>query len=116
MQLNVQNVADGVDLVQVAGRLDYSAVQEIDPALAKLASTGAPRMILDMSDVSFLASIGIRSLLTSARALRSRGGSLALLRPTPMVAQVLQVTGIQAMIPVFDDLDAATAAVQAKRG
>jgi anti-anti-sigma factor len=66
---------------------------------------------VDLSQVPFLASIGIRILLTNARVLRQRGGRMALLNPQSMVEEVLKVTGIESIIPIFHDLEAASAAL-----
>ncbi len=107
MDLQVEELAEGIELVRMSGRLDYAGVEAINPRFSALAASNAPRMIVDLSDVSFLASIGIRSLLTNSRTLKSRGGSMALLKPQPMVEQVLKLTGLGTMIPVFHDLDAA---------
>ena len=65
-----------------------------------------------MAQVSFLASIGIRTLLQNAKALKQRGGRMVLLNPTDVVDSVLQSTGIAEIIPVFRDLDAACAAAR----
>jgi anti-anti-sigma factor len=113
MNVQVQQMADGIDRVSLAGRLDSAGVEAIDHRLSALTATEAARVLVDLSQVSFLASIGIRSLLTNARALRKRGGRMALLSPQAVVEEVLKVTGIEAMIPIFHDLDAASAALKA---
>ena len=60
-----------------------------------------------MSEVSFLASIGIRTLVINARAQSQRGGLMALLKPQPLVAEVLKTAGIDTIIPMYPDLDTA---------
>jgi anti-anti-sigma factor len=113
MNLQVQQLADGIDRVQLAGRLDSAGVEAIDDRLSSLAATPAARILIDLSQVPFLASIGIRILLTNARMLRRNGGKMALLNPQSLVEEVLKVTGIESIIPIFHDLDAASAALKA---
>ncbi len=113
MDLQVQQLADGIDRVQLAGRLDSVGVEAIDARLSSLTATRAARILIDLSQVPFLASIGIRILLTNARVLRQNGGRMALLNPQSLVEEVLKVTGIEAIIPIFHDLDAASAALKA---
>jgi anti-anti-sigma factor len=113
MDLQVQQLADGIDRVKLAGRLDSAGVEAIDHRLSALTATQAARVLVDLSQVSFLASIGIRALLTNARALRQRGGRMALLSPQSLVEEVLRVTGIESMIPIFHDLEEASAALKA---
>jgi len=112
MDLEVQQLEGGIERVKLAGRLDSAGVQEIDHRLSAL--TAARSFILvDLSQVPFLASVGIRTLLTNARVLRQRGGKMALLNPQSLVEEVLKVTGIESIIPVFHDLEAASAALKA---
>ncbi|MET0217457.1 MAG: STAS domain-containing protein [Burkholderiales bacterium] len=111
MDWQVQQLADGIDRVQLGGRLDSAGVEAIDARLSSLTATRAARILVDLSQVPFLASIGIRILLTNARVLRQRGGRMALLNPQSMVEEVLKVTGIESIIPIFHDLEAASAAL-----
>ncbi len=113
MDLQVQQLADGIDRVALAGRLDSASVEAVDRSLAALAAVRAARILVDLSQVSFLASIGIRSLISAARALRKHGGRIALLNPQPAVKEVLRATAVESIIPVFRDLDAASAALKA---
>lgn len=113
MDLQVQHLADGIDRVRLVGRLDSTGVELIDPQLNLIGSGGSSRVVLDLSQVSFLASVGIRSLLTTARALRRHGGRMALLSPQSIVEEVLKVTGIENIIPIFHDLESASAALKA---
>ena len=112
MDLQVQQLADGIDRIKLAGRLDSAGVEAIDARLSSLTATRAARIVLDLSQVPFLASIGIRILLTNAWVLRQNGGRMALLNPQSLVEEVLQVTGIESIIPIFHDLDAASAALK----
>ena len=69
--------------------------------------------VVYMSEVSFLASIGIRTLVVNARAQSQRGGSMALVNPQPVVAEVLKMAGIDTIIPVYPDVDSACSALMA---
>jgi anti-anti-sigma factor len=113
MDLQVRQLADGIEVVELAGRLDSASVAAIDGRLSALAATRAARVLVDLSQVSFLASIGIRALLSAARVLRKHGGKMVILSPQPAVGEVLKATAIESMIPVFWERDAASAALQA---
>jgi anti-anti-sigma factor len=114
MDLQVQQLEDGIDRVSLTGRLDSAGVEAIDGRLSTLTASPAPRILVDLSQVSFLASIGIRTLLTTARVLKQRGGKMALLSPQALVEEVLKVTGIESIIPIFHDLESASAALKVK--
>jgi anti-anti-sigma regulatory factor len=53
--------------------------------------------------------MGLRSIVIPARAVNSRGGKVVLFAPNEMVESVLKTSGIDALIPVCHDLDAAIA-------
>jgi anti-anti-sigma factor len=55
----------------------------------------------------------MRTLVSSARALMNRGGTMALASPQPMVKQALLAAGIDSLIPIFDDAAAASRGLQA---
>ncbi len=70
-------------------------------------------MVVDLSGVDFLASIGIRLLTLTAKLVASRGGKMVILNPTPEVEHVLDVTGIPAIIPIYSHLESAETVLMA---
>src|ERR1700686_2286792 len=100
--------------VALTGRLDIVGAEVIALPLATLA--GVKRgLIIDMIGVSFIASIGIRHLVSAAKALSRRNGLLVLLNPTDMVTEVLTTSGLTDLLPIVrsdSEAMAALAAVQ----
>ena len=111
MQMDVVQLGDGVTRVNLAGRMDIEGTQAIDLKFTALTANRRAAVIVDLSQVSFLASIGMRTLLSSAKALAQKGGRMVILNPQPMVASALATAGIDTLVPVFPDLDAARAAL-----
>ena len=68
---------------------------------------------MDLSNVQFLASIGIGALIASAKAVKGRGGKLALVvNKGSSVMMSLQATGVDLLIPIFREIsDAERAAL-----
>lgn len=56
-----------------------------------------------MSEVSFLASLGIRTLITAAKTVSSNGGKLVLLSPQPNVEKVLRESRVDTVLPIIAD-------------
>ena len=93
------------------GRLDVENSAAVDLRMKTLAL--AQNLILvDLQKVSFLGSMGLRSLVAPALAIRDRGGKMVLFGPNEMVTKVLKVSGIENMIPVHHELQSALAAFQ----
>jgi anti-anti-sigma factor len=113
MRLETEEIEGGVVRVRLSGRMDIAGVDAIAMPFAALAATNDRRVIVDLSGVDFLASIGIRAILQNARAHRMRGGGMVLLAPPPLVDEVLRAAGVSNVVPIVSDLDAARAALAA---
>lgn len=111
MELEITDLPIGVKQLALRGRLDIQGTNAIDNKFAFAVTTSKTPVLVDLSAVDFVASIGIRLLLQNAKALKNRGGKLALYGPQPLVAEALTTAGIDLLIPVFDDLDAAGTAL-----
>ena len=88
------------------GRLDIRGAEAIDLRLNVLAGS-EKYLLIDLRNVSFTGSMGIRSLVLPAKTLTRRGGKMALLAPVPMVEEVLTTSKIHEIIPIVPDLESA---------
>ena len=113
MDISALETPQGVKIIALAGRMDIAGTQEIDSRFTSLAVSPNARIVVDLAAVTFLASIGMRTLVSSARALMNRGGAMALANPQAMVKQALLAAGIDSLIPIFADVAAATGSLQA---
>lgn len=113
MELQTEELEGGVKLVKLTGRMDIAGTQEIDLPFTALTASQKAMIAVDLSDVTFLASIGMRTLVSSARALANRGGSMALVNPQQIVAQALMAAGIDSLIPIYTSTDEASRGLQA---
>lgn len=111
MEIEFNELDNGIRIIKLNGRLDTAGFNSIDLKFTAYCAGENARVLVDFSEVSFLASIGIRMLTMNAKSLSTRGGKLALLNPTAEVRNVLDMTGISPIIPVFNDLETANAAL-----
>jgi len=112
MHLQLADAGNGILNVLLIGRLDTPGVDRIETQLtAQLVPRGA-RAIIDLSQVTFMGSGGIRMFITIARALGRKGGKLVLYGAQPLVAEVLQTTSLNDIVPVRSDASAAAATVR----
>lgn len=111
MELEIAELPSGVKQLSLYGRLDIQGANAIDNRFAFAVTTSKAPVLVDLSGVEFIASIGIRLLLQNAKSLKSRGGRLALYKPQPLVAEALTTAGIDLLIPVYEDLESANAAL-----
>lgn len=102
--INFEDVNENLRTIRLLGRLDIQGVNAVDAKLTFLAASSQHRIVVDLAGLDFIASIGIRSLVSTAKAQQQRGGRLVLFvggnRP---VAKVLETTGISTLIPMYAD-------------
>ncbi len=111
MEINCEQLDGDIYKINLKGRMDILGNEEIDLKFSGM--TAAPRklFIVDLSEVNFIASIGIRTLLLSAKATHNRDGKIVILNPDSQVKKILLMAGIDLVIPVVDTLDLAIAAM-----
>jgi len=114
MPIQYEDTNANIRLIKISGRLDIPGTGEIEGKFAALAATDKHPVVVDLTEVSFLASIGIRAIITNAKAQLQRGGKMVLfVGDNAGVAKTLQMTGIDSLVPMFGDIGEATAAVAA---
>ena len=101
----------GYAVVSVAGKVDASTEQQFRDALTSVLVHGMPRIVVDLSRVTFMSSAGIGVLMGVRRVLADAGGSLVLAAPHGQVAQVLSMAGVAEVIPVTASVPDAVAAL-----
>jgi anti-anti-sigma factor len=111
MELQYSELVNDISLIKLIGKMDIVGVGEIETSFASYCAGDGIRMLVDVSEVDFLASIGIRLLTLTAKSVTSRGGKMVLVNPIPEVEHVLDVTGIPAIVPVYPDLESARTAL-----
>jgi anti-sigma B factor antagonist len=105
MAFTVQERRSGpVVILGLTGRLIMGeATDKLDAALRNLIDAGERSLLLDCAGVPVVDSQGIKSLVWGLTSLQKRGGKLKLLKITPRVREVLDMTRLLTVIEAFDD-------------
>jgi anti-sigma B factor antagonist len=111
MQIMISEFGAGGARVTLIGKLDINGAEEIELPLATAAGT-RQSLVVDMSGVDFIASIGIRHLVLAAKAVARGAGKFVLLNPTPLVTEVLVTAGLDQLLPIVRSEDDAMAAIR----
>jgi anti-anti-sigma factor len=99
MELTVSEV-DQVTKVALAGRLDTAGVNHIESRFSDTIVPPGRHAVVDLSEVGFMASLGIRMLISTTRALSNKGGRIALYGANPMVMEIIETTSLNEIVPV----------------
>ena len=113
MELRYSELDNGIRLIKLIGTLDIIGTGEIETKFAGYCAGDKVRVVVDLSQVDFLSSIGIRLLMLTAKSVTSRGGKIVILRPIPEVLSVLEIAGIPAIIPIYSHLESAETVLMA---
>jgi anti-anti-sigma factor len=91
-----QETLPGAVVLRVEGELDMATVSELEAAIS---AASANRLVVDLTACTFLDSAGVRAL-ASAAARNPSDRELALVAADPGILRVLQITGVDTMVPV----------------
>ena len=96
--LTTRRQADGAIVVDVRGTLDTASVEALRETLLRALHTERPlSMIVDLTFVTFMDSMGIGALVTGYNAARAVGSKFVLRNPSEFVHRQLRVTGLAEM-------------------
>jgi anti-anti-sigma factor len=107
MQLQYSELEDGIRLLKLIGTLDMNGTYAIEVEFVRHCAGNDVHVLVDLSRVNYISSIGIPMLVNSAKSVSSHGGKMILLSPQKSVESVLELAGVPLIIPVIYDLDTA---------
>jgi anti-sigma B factor antagonist len=98
-------------IVAMGGELDYEASPQLRARLVGAIKAGGRRLVLDLSDVTFIDSTAIGVLAgTVARLDEAGGGSLAVVSRNDKVLQIFEITGLDGVISLHSSREEAVSA------
>ena len=100
MQMDISPLGERLVRITLAGRLDTSGVDRIETRLIAALVPGAKNAVIDLSQVEFVASLGIRMLIAAARTLKSRQAFLAIYGAQDQGRQVFDAVALSQVIPI----------------
>ena len=108
MKIVVTEVKQGVRCISLEGRMDATSAQAGEEEF-NTSLTATNNVIVDLEKVTFIGSVGIRLLIAGAKLQRKMGGKMVIADPNVTTRWVIKTTGIDQVIPVFDNIAAALA-------
>ena len=107
MELQYSELDNGLRLIQLNGALDMNGTYAIEVDFVRHCAGENVRVLVDLSKVNYISSIGIPMLVNSAKSVVKHGGRLALLSPQKAVESILELAGISLIISIYYDLNTA---------
>ncbi|HKE27315.1 MAG TPA: STAS domain-containing protein [Bryobacteraceae bacterium] len=91
----------------VSGRMDAENASLFEQECMRCIADGHTTLVADLRGLAYISSIGLRSFLSVAKTLQSKGGALRLYGLNGLVKQVLEITGLLQVFSVYDSVESA---------
>lgn len=102
-----------VDLLTLSGRLDAASSPQFKQQIDALFEQGRYRIVLDMANLEYIASPGLRVLIEARKRARDlkltdlEGGDVRIANIPPRIKEVFDLTGFTSLFEIFDDVTTA---------
>ena len=93
---------DDEHVIALVGELDLDGAERVAQELQRAEETDARRIVLDLSNLEFIDSSGIRLIIAADARSRAQGGRLGLIRGSRPVQRVFELTGVADRLPFMD--------------
>jgi anti-anti-sigma factor len=100
MNIRQQQLTEDVWIVQVRGRLDQSQTPQLNETLVELIEREKYRLIVDLSDVSYINSGGLRCLVSAWRQARAHNGDVILLGLNDRLYEIFTMIGFDKVFQI----------------
>src|SRR5208337_688793 len=106
--VNIERVQVGSKVVlHVAGRMDADNAVQFEQQCESCISEGVTSLIIDLGDLRYISSMGLRSFVLFSQKLREKGGELRICRMNGLVQQVFEITRLNQVLVLHDSVESA---------
>jgi len=94
-------------VISLKGRLDAVTTPVLEKDLTELMAGGERFLVLNLGDLDYISSAGLRTILAATKRLKEKQGRLLLASLKSVVREVFDISGFSSIIPVFETVDGA---------
>ncbi len=98
-----------VAVVEVHGRVDTMSAPSLEQKVIEWIGSGENKLILDLSEMDYISSAGLRSLVVIAKRAKGQGGLVCCCALQGVVAKIFEVSGFSRLLPVYNTVGDALA-------
>lgn len=106
MKLDISTIGD-VTTIALKGRIDAIVAPDIEQELLSLISSGSCRLVTVLSEVTFISSAGLRSLVAALKQAKREKGDLRLAQMGAKVKEVFEITGLSTVFGIHPSAEEA---------
>ena len=94
------------------GDLDLHTAPELREVLGRAIDEGRSRIVVDLTETSYMDSSGLTALVVAHKRLRSRDGQLVVVNVDPSIGRTFEITGLHLLFPLVRERSEALARLQ----
>ena len=94
-------------VITLSGRLDTATAPALDAQLAPFLAEKRPKILIDLSGVTYISSAGLRSILQLVKHTAANGGRLGLFAASPHIMEVIEISGFPSLLDIYPDRESA---------
>ncbi|MCA1900322.1 MAG: STAS domain-containing protein [Chloroflexi bacterium] len=114
MEIYRKETVGGIKVIALRGRMDAAGTSQIEFDFFAFLTGEDVRAVVDLSEVDFISSAGVRLLLKAAKTILSRGGKMAILNPNFETLRSLEEGGAPSVVPVYSYFESVETVLNAK--
>lgn len=105
------NEVSQVPVVRVVGEIDVYTAPDFKSAINKVIDSGATKIVIDLTDVSYMDSSGFGTLLGATKRIRPKGGAISLIGCSEAIERMLKITRLDTIFGMYPTVDEAVEAL-----
>jgi anti-anti-sigma factor len=102
LELRIEHDQEAPRLV-LSGELDLASTEELEAELKQLESAEPPLLVLDLRELEFMDSTGLRTVIAADARARERGGRLVVVRARDEIDRVFRLTRMDQHLELVDE-------------
>lgn len=96
------SVSGEVNIIKIGGNLDTESFPEAQARITQMIEQGARKILMDLKELIYISSAGLRVLLNAAKQLKEHDGELRISNLNEIVKEVFEISGFSEIFNVFN--------------
>jgi anti-sigma B factor antagonist len=101
LEIKVNDEKGEIKYLTLRGRIDTNTSTELEQKITDLLDTGSQKILINLGEIDFISSAGLRVLLATAKKLNSSSGELRICSLNEVTEEIFEVSGFSSILNVF---------------
>ena len=107
MEIKEAGKEKNMKIISLEGKMDAISAPEFEHKMGEWLEQGETSFIINLGEVCYMSSAGLRSILIVAKKLKEQDGKLIFVNLREEVQKIFRISGFSSMIPTYESLEAA---------